>query len=99
LLFFFCLLLTVLLATGVSSQAQQPKKVPRIGYLETTASSTSLARHEAFRQGLRELGYVEGKSIVIEWRYAEGKVDRQVSRQDVEQWFAQRVVFKQEPST
>src|SRR6059058_4299757 len=58
------------------AQAQQPKKVPRIGFLETTPSSVNSARHNAFRQGLHELGYVEGKSIVIEWRYADGKVDR-----------------------
>ncbi len=58
------------------SEAQQPKKVPRIGFLGGTAPSTVAARVEAFRQGLRELGYVEGKNIVIEYRYAEGKLDR-----------------------
>jgi len=57
-------------------QAQQPTKVPRIGYLTGTSLSTNAARNEAFRQGLRELGYVEGKNIVIEWRSAEGKLDR-----------------------
>ncbi|MGH8525231.1 MAG: ABC transporter substrate-binding protein, partial [Gammaproteobacteria bacterium] len=56
--------------------AQQPKKVPRIGYLAANSPSAIAARIEAFRQGLRELGYVEGKNIVIEWRYAEGKLDR-----------------------
>ena len=56
--------------------AQQPKKVPRIGFLSTTSPSTISARIEAFRQGLRELGYVEGKNIFIEWRFAEGKADR-----------------------
>jgi ABC-type uncharacterized transport system substrate-binding protein len=61
---------------GVVAQAQQPTKVPRIGYLTAGSLSTSSARIEAFRQGLRELGYVEGKNIVIEWRYAEGKLDR-----------------------
>jgi len=55
------------------AQAQQPTKIPRIGYL---VASTTSPRIEAFRQGLRELGYVEGKNIVIEWRYAEGKLDR-----------------------
>ena len=75
--FFIALALsTMLFALCSSVDAQQAKKVPRIGYLETTPSSTNSARHEAFRQGLRELGYVEGKSIVIEWRYAEGKLDR-----------------------
>jgi ABC-type uncharacterized transport system substrate-binding protein len=55
------------------AEAQQPKKVPRIGYLGADSRSPS---HEAFRQGLRELGYVEGKNIVVEYRYADGKVDR-----------------------
>ena len=59
-----------------SAAAQQPKKVPRIGFLSGVSPSTVSARVEAFRQGLRELGYVEGKNIVIEWRYAEGKPDR-----------------------
>jgi ABC-type uncharacterized transport system substrate-binding protein len=54
----------------------QPTKVTRIGYLQVTPSSAVTARTEAFRQGLRELGYVEGKNIVIEWRFAEGKADR-----------------------
>ena len=56
--------------------AQQPTNVPRIGYLSAPSLSASAARIEAFRQGLRELGYVEGKNIVIEWRSAEGKSDR-----------------------
>ena len=56
--------------------AQQPAKIPRIGYLATTSSSTNAARTDAFRQGLRELGHVEGKNIVIDWRWAEGKFDR-----------------------
>jgi putative ABC transport system substrate-binding protein len=54
----------------------QPTKVPRIGYLGGVSPSTNAALIEAFRQGLRELGYVEGKNIVIEWRHHEGKVDR-----------------------
>jgi putative ABC transport system substrate-binding protein len=58
------------------ADAQQPTKIPRIGYLGVTSPSAVAARTEAFRQGLRELGYVEGKNIVIEWRYAEGKPDR-----------------------
>ena len=72
---FVSLLTTVLLGT-VSAQAQQPTKVPRIGYLSAVSPSANLARREAFRQGLRELGYVEGKNILIEYRYAEGKFDR-----------------------
>jgi putative ABC transport system substrate-binding protein len=66
----------VLLAVGVIADAQQPKKLPRIGFLSAASSSAISARVEAFRQGLRELGYVEGKNIFIEWRFAEGKSDR-----------------------
>jgi len=66
----------MLFALCVAADAQQPKKDPRIGYLGATSRSTNPARKEAFRQGLRELGYVEGKNIVIEWRFAEGKLDR-----------------------
>ena len=66
----------VFLALSFPSAAQQPAKIPRIGYLTGNSPSTDSTRHEAFRQGLRELGYVEGKNIVIEWRYAEGKLDR-----------------------
>ncbi len=57
--------------------AQQPTKIPRIGYLTVASLASNVARVEAFRQGLRELGYVEGKNIVIEWRSAEGKFERQ----------------------
>ena len=64
------------ISCGGIAEAQQPKKVPRIGFLATVPPSAIAARTEAFRQGLRELGYVEGKNIVIEWRYAEGKADR-----------------------
>ena len=66
----------MLLAVAVLAEAQQPTKVSRIGFLATVSPSTISDRVEAFRQGLRELGYVEGKNIVIEWRYAEGKADR-----------------------
>src|SRR5215813_4191814 len=65
----------MLFAVSFHAEAQQAKKVPRIGYLSATSPSANLARIEAFRQGLRELGYVEGKNMVIEWRYAEGKLD------------------------
>ena len=71
----YCLLITFLLFTG-PAHAQQPTTVPRIGYLSPTSPSVSPSRIEAFRQGLRELGYVEGKNIVIEYRYAESKLDR-----------------------
>jgi putative tryptophan/tyrosine transport system substrate-binding protein len=70
------LFLVVLLAVAVIAQAQQPTKIPRIGYLTNAFLSALEARTEAFRQGLRELGYVEGKNIVIEYRSAEGKPDR-----------------------
>ena len=72
----FWLLATILLVTVPFAEAQQAKKLPRIGYLSAGSPSTNSARIEAFRQGLRELGYVEGKNIVIEYRYAEGKLDR-----------------------
>ena len=66
----------LLLALGFSVEAQQPTKIPLIGSLSGSSPSTSPARHEAFRQGLRDLGYVEGKNIVIERRWADGKFDR-----------------------
>jgi putative ABC transport system substrate-binding protein len=66
----------LLLALCSSVRAQQPKKVARIGYLNANPPSASPARTEAFRQGLRELGYVEGKNIFIEYRSAETKLDR-----------------------
>jgi ABC-type uncharacterized transport system substrate-binding protein len=68
------LVVVVLLALGVIAEAQQSKKVPRIGYL--AASSSGENNEQAFRQGLRELGYVEGQNIVIEWRFAQGKPDQ-----------------------
>ncbi len=66
----------MLLALSFPVEAQQAAKVPRIGFLSTPSPPAIAARTEAFRQGLRELGYVEGKNIVIEWRSAEGKADR-----------------------
>ena len=57
-------------------QAQQPKKVPRIGYLSSGDPASESARAEAIRLALRELGYIEGQNIAIEYRYAEGKPDR-----------------------
>jgi len=69
-------LCAVLFALSYSASAQQPAKVARIGYLSPTSPSVSPTRIQAFRQGLRELGYIEGKNILIEYRYAEGKFDR-----------------------
>jgi putative ABC transport system substrate-binding protein len=69
-------LCAMLLALSFPAHAQQPAKIPRVGYLTASTPSSMSARVEAFRQGLRELRYVEGKNIVIEWRFAEGKLDR-----------------------
>ena len=70
------LLPTAVLLTAAPAAAQQPAKVARIGYLTGATPGGQSARIEAFRQGLRELGYVEGKNILIEYRYAEGKPER-----------------------
>jgi len=72
----FLPIIMVLVTGAAIAEAQQPTKIPPIGYLTTPLLSANAARVEAFRQGLRELGYVEGKNIVIEWRSAEGKLDR-----------------------
>jgi len=69
-----CLLTTALLSTAPFVEAQQEKKVPRIGVLRAGSPPDPFV--EAFRQGLRELGYMEGKNILIEYRYAQGKSDR-----------------------
>ena len=68
-----CLLLTVFLFTVSSVEAQQPKKVPRIGYLSAGDAASDSARSDAIRLALRELGYLEGQNIASEYRYAEGK--------------------------
>jgi putative ABC transport system substrate-binding protein len=73
----FCLALCALLfALCVSAEAQQPKKVPRIGYLSPGDVASESTRAEAIRLALRELGYIEGQNIGIEYRYTEGKLDR-----------------------
>src|SRR6266478_10028717 len=72
----FLALCSLLLAPCCAVDAQQPTKIPRIGFLSATSLSIISPRIEALRQGLRELGYVEGKNIVIELRSAEGKLDR-----------------------
>ncbi|HEY2922700.1 MAG TPA: ABC transporter substrate-binding protein [Candidatus Binatia bacterium] len=72
-----CLTLCAMLfALGSSASAQQPKKVHRIGYLSQLDPATESTRSEAIRLALRELGYIEGQNIAIEYRYAEGKRDR-----------------------
>jgi putative tryptophan/tyrosine transport system substrate-binding protein len=70
------LFVMVLLAVAIKAEAQQSPKVRRIGILEPGTSASISARIEAFRLGLRELGYVEGKNITIEYRYADGKSER-----------------------
>jgi putative ABC transport system substrate-binding protein len=70
------LVAVMLLGVALTAEAQQPVRIPRIGILITASASSFSARVEAFRQRLRELGYVEGKNIVIEYRYAEGKRER-----------------------
>jgi ABC-type uncharacterized transport system substrate-binding protein len=66
----------VLLAVAVIAEAQQPSKIPRIGYLGAFTPSAGAPLLEAFRQGMRELGYVEGRNIFIDYRWAEGIPDR-----------------------
>jgi putative tryptophan/tyrosine transport system substrate-binding protein len=70
------LVAALVLAVGVIADAQEPKKVRRIGYLSNSDPATESARSEAIRLGLRELGYIEGQNIAIEYRYSEGKPDR-----------------------
>ncbi|MSP39014.1 MAG: ABC transporter substrate-binding protein [Deltaproteobacteria bacterium] len=69
----FC---SVLLTLPFPARAQQPKKVPRIGYLSSADPARESARSEGIRLALRERGYIEGQNIAIEYRYAEGKRDR-----------------------
>ena len=69
-------LCAMLLAVSSSAAGQQPKKVPRIGYLDAFSSSVTAERVGSLVQGLRDLGWVDGQNIVIEYRYAEGKFER-----------------------
>jgi putative ABC transport system substrate-binding protein len=67
----------MLFALCSSAQAQQPAKIPRIGFLSGSGDpNTPGFQIEAFRRGLQELGYIEGKNILVEYRYVEGKVER-----------------------
>jgi putative ABC transport system substrate-binding protein len=66
----------MLLVVCFPAEAQQPSKIARIGYLDAVSLSVNAAPVEAFRQGLKKLGYVEGKNVFIEWRSADGKLDR-----------------------
>src|SRR5678809_1585764 len=72
----FSLVTATLLATPHRAEAQQPAKIPRIGFLSLAGVSLSV---QAFQQGLRDLGYVEGKNILVEYRYVEGRLDRYAS--------------------
>jgi putative ABC transport system substrate-binding protein len=75
--FFGLSLSAMLLALCLSAEAQQPPKIPRIGYVESSGNPNNPGPQVvAFRQGLRDLGYIEGKNILIEYRYLEGKRDR-----------------------
>ena len=73
---FVLALCAMFLALCFPTWAQQPTKIPRIGYLSAGSASANAVRYEAFLQGLREVGYVEGRNIVVEFRHAEGKLDR-----------------------
>jgi len=68
--------LVLVLALVARDEAQQPKKVPRIGFLAAASASSQASRLEAFLQGLHELGYTEGKNIAVEYRFAEGDFER-----------------------
>src|SRR4029077_258148 len=67
---------SLLFALSFPAEAQQSGKIPRIGYLAAGAPKPQSSRTEAFRQGLRALGYIEGQSIIIEYRFADTNVDR-----------------------
>ena len=69
----FALLVLALLVTSRVADAQQPTKIPRIGYISNGVPRSTT---EGFRQGLRELGFVEGRNIIVEWRFAKRKADR-----------------------
>jgi len=73
---FAVVLILGLLAAPLAAAAQPPAKIPRIGYLGPTSSSAGARLLESFRQGLRELGYVEGQNIFVDYRWAEGMPDR-----------------------
>jgi putative ABC transport system substrate-binding protein len=71
--FALCAMLCVLCSPA---HAQQPKRIATIGYLTASSHATALSNTRAFRDGLRQLGYIEGKNIVVEWRYADGQDER-----------------------
>jgi ABC-type uncharacterized transport system substrate-binding protein len=69
-------MVVVLTMCGARAEAQQPKKVPRIGYLSSGDAASESTRSEAIRLALRELSYIEGQNIDVAYRYSEGKIDR-----------------------
>jgi putative ABC transport system substrate-binding protein len=69
-------LAVTILVASLAPEAQPPPHVPRIGFLSAASAAAIAARREAFRQGLHALGYVEGTTIIIEYRYAEGHLER-----------------------
>ncbi len=73
---FGCTLCAMLFALCLPTEAQQPKKVPLIGYLSSLDPASESTRSEAIRLPLRELGSIEGQNIDFEYRYGEGKIDR-----------------------
>ena len=70
------LVVLLVFALCIAAEAQQPKKIPLIGYLSNSNRSGSAARSEGIRFALRERGYIEGQNITIQYRYADGKIDR-----------------------
>jgi ABC-type uncharacterized transport system substrate-binding protein len=66
-------ILVLVILHGLPAEAQQPGKLPRVGFLDPTTRAVSNARIEVFRQGLRKLGYIEGRNIAIDYRFADGK--------------------------
>jgi putative ABC transport system substrate-binding protein len=84
-----CLFAATLLSAASFAKAQQSGTIPRIGFLVSSTPANYVTRIETFRQGLRELGYIEGKNINIEYRYAEGKEDRM--REIVAEFVSQKV--------
>lgn len=76
LLFALCFVGAMLFALCSASEAQQPVRIPRIGVLSPLSPEIAAANHEAFRQGLRELGYIEGKNVLIEYRFSRGREEQ-----------------------
>jgi putative ABC transport system substrate-binding protein len=72
----FWLVTTIILVTVANAKAQESAKIPRIGILELASPAASASQLKAFQQGLHDLGYVQGKNIILEYRYADGKLDR-----------------------